>query len=107
MALAANAIAGMLFLYIQWKDPEVNWGAAPQARKYYAAMQSILKLRKTKAMHTKNWRPGLLVLVRDPIKRAQMMLFAQTLKKSARTHFLRHCAHGRLPHEYPKVSRGA
>merc|ERR1719334_2470461 len=36
MALAANFIAGMLFMYIQWKDPEVNWGAAPQARKYYA-----------------------------------------------------------------------
>jgi len=82
MALGANAIALSLFCYIQWKDPEVNWGAAPQARKYYAAMQSILKLRKTKAVHTKNWRPGLLVLVRDPIKRAQMMLFAQTLKKA-------------------------
>jgi len=59
----------------------VNWGAAPQARKYYSAYKAILRLRKTKR-HIKNWRPGLLVLVRDPIKRAQLMLFAQTLKKA-------------------------
>ena len=80
-ALIAIVVAAILYYYVEWTDPEVNWGAAPQARKYYTAYKSILRLRKTKK-HIKNWRPGLLVLVRDPLKRAQLMLFAQTLKKA-------------------------
>merc|ERR1719474_406067 len=80
-ALVACTVAATLYYYVEWTDPEVNWGAAPQARKYYSAYKAILRLRKTKR-HVKNWRPGLLVLVRDPIKRAQLMLFAQTLKKA-------------------------
>ncbi len=107
--------------HFEWTDPEVNWGAAPEARKYYNAYKAILKLRKTKR-HIKNWRPGLLVLVRDPIKRAQMMLFAQTLKKGHgpifyatvhtgdyRTNIRKfHEAHslGYLPHNAPKNSKG-
>eukprot|EP01083_Nonionella_stella_P229388 811983_1 len=120
-ALVACLIAFSLCLYVEWKDPEVNWGAAPQARKYYNAYKAILKLRKTKR-HIKNWRPGLLVLVRDPIKRAQMMLFAQTLKKGHgpifyatvhtgdyRTNIRKfHEAHslGYLPVNAPKNSKG-
>jgi len=80
-ALIACTVASVLYFYVEWVDPEVNWGAAPQARKYYTAYKSILRLRKTKK-HIKNWRPGLLVLVRDPLKRPQLMIFAQTLKKS-------------------------
>merc|ERR1719229_530667 len=80
-ALVACLVASVLYFYVEWVDPEVNWGAAPQARKYYTAYKSILRLRKTKK-HIKNWRPGLLVLVRDPLKRPQLMIFAQTLKKS-------------------------
>jgi solute carrier family 12 sodium/potassium/chloride transporter 2 len=120
-ALFACLIALLLFLYVEWTEPEVNWGAAPQARKYYNAYKAILKLRKTKR-HIKNWRPGLLVLVRDPIKRAQMMLFAQTLKKGHgpifyatvhtgdyRTNIRKfHEAHslGYLPLNAPKNSKG-
>merc|ERR1719384_198017 len=81
MALVACVVAFLLHSYVTWTDPEVNWGAAPQARKHYSAYKAILRLRKSK-QHVKNWRPGYLVLVRDPIKRAQMMLFAQTLKKA-------------------------
>eukprot|EP01084_Bolivina_argentea_P000479 897_1 len=119
--LVACVIAGLLFAYVYWKDPEVNWGAAPQARKFYTAYKAILRLRKTKS-HIKNWRPGLLVLVRDPIKRAQMMLFAQTLKKGHgpifyatvhtgdyRTNIRKfHEAHslGYLPFNAPKNSKG-
>merc|ERR1719361_303562 len=80
-ALIANFVAACLYYYVVYTDPEVNWGSAPQARKFYSAYKAILRLRKTKR-HIKNWRPGLLVLVRDPIKRAQLMLFAQTLKKA-------------------------
>jgi amino acid transporter len=81
-ALLAGLIGGGIYIYVYYKDPDVNWGSAPQSRKFFKAYKSILKLRKTKALHIKNWRPGFLVLCRDPIKRPQMMLFAQTLKKS-------------------------
>ena len=120
-ALVACVVAGALWAYVQWTDPEVNWGAAPQARKYYSAYKAILRLRKTKS-HVKNWRPGYLVLVRDPIKRAQMMLFAQTLKKAhgptfyATVHvgdyrtnirkFQEAHSLGYLPHNAPKGSKG-
>jgi len=120
-ALVACMIVFVLYSYVEYKDPEVNWGAAPQARKYYSAYKAILKLRKTKS-HIKNWRPGVLVLVRDPIKRAQLMLFAQTLKKAHgpvfyatvhtgdyRTNIRKfHEAHslGYLPLNAPKQSKG-
>ena len=120
-AVIAVLIAAFLYAYVEFTEPEVNWGAAPQARKYYNAYKAILKLRKTKK-HIKNWRPGLLVLVRDPIKRAQMMLFAQTLKKAHgpifyatvhtgdyRTNIRKfHEAHslGYLPDNAPKNSKG-
>merc|ERR1719384_1336813 len=121
MALVACVVAFLLHSYVTWTDPEVNWGAAPQARKHYSAYKAILRLRKSK-QHVKNWRPGYLVLVRDPIKRAQMMLFAQTLKKAhgptfyATVHtgdyrtnirrFQEAHSHGYLPSNSPKKSKG-
>lgn len=120
-ALVAGIAAFTIYAYVEWNEPEVNWGAAPQARAFYSAYTSILKLRKTKK-HIKNWRPGLLVLVRDPIKLAQMMLYAQTLKKAHGPIFYAtvhtgdysanigkfHYAHsvGYLPENVPKNSTG-
>ena len=31
-ALVACLVAGVLYSYVQYTDPEVNWGAAPQVR---------------------------------------------------------------------------
>jgi len=80
-ALAALLIAGMLFFYVYFKDPDINWGAAPQARRYYDVYKALLKLRKTK-QHIKTWRPAFLILTRDPIKKPQLLLFTQTLNKA-------------------------
>ena len=120
-ALVAGLIAFLIYAYVEFTEPEVNWGSAPQARKFYDAYKSILKLRSGKK-HIKNWRPGVLVLVRDPIKRPQMMLYAQTLKKAHgpifyatvhtgdyRTNIRKfHEAHslGYLPENAPKNSKG-
>eukprot|EP00485_Elphidium_margaritaceum_P009224 CAMPEP_0202689974 /NCGR_PEP_ID=MMETSP1385-20130828/5133_1 /ASSEMBLY_ACC=CAM_ASM_000861 /TAXON_ID=933848 /ORGANISM="Elphidium margaritaceum" /LENGTH=1064 /DNA_ID=CAMNT_0049345195 /DNA_START=35 /DNA_END=3229 /DNA_ORIENTATION=+ len=80
-ALIASLIAIILFGYVWMTDPDVNWGAAPQARRYYDAYRSLLALRKNK-QHIKTWRPSFLVLVRDPVKLPRLLLFSQTLKKT-------------------------
>ena len=37
MALTANGVVvGTLFLYVEWKELEANWGAALQTRKHHA-----------------------------------------------------------------------
>eukprot|EP00484_Ammonia_sp_Unknown_P002454 CAMPEP_0197076228 /NCGR_PEP_ID=MMETSP1384-20130603/212009_1 /TAXON_ID=29189 /ORGANISM="Ammonia sp." /LENGTH=1059 /DNA_ID=CAMNT_0042515081 /DNA_START=31 /DNA_END=3210 /DNA_ORIENTATION=+ len=80
-AVVACVIALSLYGYIEYKDPAINWGSAPEARAYYSVYNSLIKLQKKK-QHIKTWRPAFLVLVRDPVNRPQLMLFTQTLKKS-------------------------
>eukprot|EP01084_Bolivina_argentea_P045711 84135_1 len=113
-ALIAVLIALILYMYVEWRgDTETNWGNAQEARKYYTVYKGLLELRKTK--HIKNWRPGFLVLLSDPIKNASMMLFTQTLKKAHSPIFYgtvhtgdyraAHC-HGYLPNECPRNATG-
>eukprot|EP00484_Ammonia_sp_Unknown_P020249 CAMPEP_0197038040 /NCGR_PEP_ID=MMETSP1384-20130603/15088_1 /TAXON_ID=29189 /ORGANISM="Ammonia sp." /LENGTH=1085 /DNA_ID=CAMNT_0042468433 /DNA_START=45 /DNA_END=3302 /DNA_ORIENTATION=+ len=119
-ALVAILIACLLFSYVYFTDPEINWGAAPQARRYYDVYTSLLKLRKTK-QHIRTWRPSILVLTRDPIKKPQLMLFTQTLQKSHGPLFYatvhtgdyrtnirkyRELSSGYLPAECPKNAKG-
>lgn len=80
-ALAAVVIGYGLYMYISWRDPQVNWGSAYESRVMYNAYQTVLKLRKRKK-HIKNWRPGFLVLCSNPVTSPHLVLFSQTLRKA-------------------------
>ncbi|VDD80511.1 unnamed protein product [Mesocestoides corti] len=64
-ALAALALAGGIYKYIEYKGASKEWGDATRGLKFTTATRAILALG-TKPIHTKNWRPQLLVYV--PVK---------------------------------------
>jgi len=86
-AIVAFFIAFMLFQYINYIDPDVDWGRVQESRLYYDAFKSVLKLDKGEnshktGFHVKHWRPGFLVLCGDPLHRPHLIHFANTLSKS-------------------------
>ena len=85
-AIIALFIAFLLFQYISYIDPDVDWGKVQESRLYYDAFKSVLKLDKgsnnSAGFHVKHWRPGFLVLCGDPLHRPHLIHFANTLSKS-------------------------
>eukprot|EP00108_Taenia_solium_P003317 TsM_000004301 transcript=TsM_000004301 gene=TsM_000004301 len=61
-ALAALAIAGGIYKYIEYMGASKEWGDATRGLQFTTATRAILALG-TKPIHTKNWRPQLLVYV--------------------------------------------
>uniref|UniRef100_A0A1W7R9K3 Solute carrier family 12 member 4 n=1 Tax=Hadrurus spadix TaxID=141984 RepID=A0A1W7R9K3_9SCOR len=60
-ALAAMAIAGCIYKYIEFRGAEKEWGDGIHGLALSAARYSLLKLEEGPP-HTKNWRPQVLVL---------------------------------------------
>eukprot|EP01083_Nonionella_stella_P007033 20339_1 len=88
-AMLALFIAFVLFQYINYIDPDVDWGKVQESRLYYDAFKSVLRLDKGRmssynkaGLHVKHWRPGFLVLCGDPLHRPHLIHFANTLSKS-------------------------
>ncbi|KAK7498877.1 hypothetical protein BaRGS_00009969 [Batillaria attramentaria] len=82
-ALAAIAIAGCIYKYIEYKGAEQEWGDGIRGLAMSAARYSLLRLQEGPP-HTKNWRPQLLVLMKldenlQP-KYPKMAQFANQLK---------------------------
>eukprot|EP01138_Halocafeteria_seosinensis_P006254 gb/GECG01006395.1/.p1 GENE.gb/GECG01006395.1/~~gb/GECG01006395.1/.p1 ORF type:complete len:1147 (+),score=102.26 gb/GECG01006395.1/:1-3441(+) len=70
-ALVSVALGGVLYKYIEWTDPAINWGPASDAARYLTAISALYKLRKIKTDatgrgHVKTFRPSYLVMTKDP-----------------------------------------
>nr|VZH91199.1 unnamed protein product [Spirometra erinaceieuropaei] len=61
-ALVALAVAGGIYKYIEYKGASKEWGDATRGLQFTTATRAILALGR-KPIHTKNWRPQLLVYV--------------------------------------------
>uniref|UniRef100_A0A914XM99 Solute carrier family 12 member 2 n=1 Tax=Plectus sambesii TaxID=2011161 RepID=A0A914XM99_9BILA len=90
----------MLFMYIHYRKPEVNWGTSTQAQSYKSALQSMLKLVKIQE-HVKNYRPQLLVLTGNPIARPSLVDFVNNITKGSN---LMICGHV-IPYAYAPPDR--
>eukprot|EP00494_Astrolonche_serrata_P025727 UN25988 len=80
IAILSVLIAAGIYKYIEWSDPDVNWGTAMQSRHYSSALSSILRLRKDTA-HVKTFRPKFLVLTGSVHERRHLVYFGQTLRE--------------------------
>ncbi|XP_029834473.3 solute carrier family 12 member 4 isoform X1 [Ixodes scapularis] len=82
-ALAAMAIAGIVYKYIEYRGAEKEWGDGLRGLALSAARYSLLRLEEGPP-HTKNWRPQVLVLCKlnqDYMpKYRKMISFASQLK---------------------------
>ena len=79
--LITLGLCGIIFAYLTALDPEVNWGAAGEARKYVSALKSLESLAVGTREHVKTYRPQFLVMSGKPIDRPWLVKFASMLQK--------------------------
>ena len=77
-ALIAFVICGLLYSYILYRDPDVNWGSVNQAKIYQRAIRANLALQAQEP-HVKNWRPQVLLLTGDFASRLALVKLASML----------------------------
>ncbi|XP_076339954.1 solute carrier family 12 member 2-like isoform X4 [Tachypleus tridentatus] len=79
-ALITYAIILALYIYIQHRKPDVNWGSSTQAQTYKSALSSVVKLNQVEE-HVKNYRPQILLLTGNPNSRPPLVDFAYSITK--------------------------
>ncbi|KAJ8366312.1 hypothetical protein AAFF_G00362780 [Aldrovandia affinis] len=82
-AIVAMVIAGMIYKYIEYHGAEKEWGDGIRGLSLSAARFALLRLEEG-PLHTKNWRPQLLVLLKldedAHVKSPRLLTFASQLK---------------------------
>ncbi|CAG0891817.1 unnamed protein product [Darwinula stevensoni] len=97
VALATLGVTISLYLLVQYRKPEANWGSSTQAQIYSTALKNTHELNKT-AEHVKNYRPQLLVLAGPPSSRPPLLDFAYLITKSYSLLVVGHVVKGRMRH---------
>ncbi|KAI6649092.1 Solute carrier family 12 member 1-like [Oopsacas minuta] len=64
-ALVTVILILLLYKYVDFRKPNVNWGSSTQAYRHRTAIVNLYKLEKLPE-HVKNFRPQMLVLTGDP-----------------------------------------
>ncbi|XP_054160523.1 solute carrier family 12 member 1-like [Oppia nitens] len=79
-ALGTFVIILGLYIWIQYRKPDVNWGSSTQAQTYLRALNSVYRLNLV-PNHVKNFRPQILVLTGSPSSRPPIIDFSNTISK--------------------------
>ena len=77
-ALVTCVIFMALYKYLDFSEPEVNWGGSSQAKVYKKTLSNLVKLEKT-AEHIKTFRPQMIIFLKDRQKELNSLLFASQL----------------------------
>ncbi|KAG0716781.1 Bumetanide-sensitive sodium-(potassium)-chloride cotransporter [Chionoecetes opilio] len=80
-ALITFIITVALYLFVSYRNPDVNWGSSTQAQTYVSALKTTLDLN-TIEEHVKNYRPQLLVLTGPVASRPPLIDFAQSITRN-------------------------
>lgn len=82
-ALVAIVIAGCIYKYIEYRGAEKEWGDGIRGLSLNAARYALIRLEGS-PLHTKNWRPQLLVLCKLnsdlAVKHPRLLSFTSQLK---------------------------
>ncbi|XP_049889485.1 solute carrier family 12 member 7-like isoform X1 [Epinephelus moara] len=82
-ALVAMVIAGCIYKYIEYRGAVKEWGDGIRGLSLNAARYALIRLEEA-PLHTKNWRPQLLVLCKlDPdltVRHPRLLSFTTQLK---------------------------
>ncbi|XP_055351604.1 solute carrier family 12 member 3-like isoform X2 [Paramacrobiotus metropolitanus] len=79
-AIIALGAVGLVYLFVFYKKPQVNWGTSGQANIYRAALTDTYKLQKTPE-HVKTYRPQILVLTGLPCVRPALVYMANAITR--------------------------
>jgi len=80
-AILTVILAAMLYVYLLWLDPAVNWGAAGEARRYLRTLKGMEELQSLTREHVKTYRPQFLVMCGKPEERPGLVRFVSLLSK--------------------------
>ncbi|XP_055058227.2 solute carrier family 12 member 7 isoform X4 [Misgurnus anguillicaudatus] len=82
-ALIVIVVSGFIYKYIEYRGAEKEWGDGLRGLSLNAAHYSLIKLEETQ-LHTKNWRPQLLVFLKLDsdleVKHSRLLSFTTQLK---------------------------
>jgi len=62
--VAACAVVGLLYKYIEFQKVKVQWGDGTRGLQYQRARNALLQLEKLTSVHVKNWRPQVLLFAK-------------------------------------------
>ncbi|XP_068225470.1 bumetanide-sensitive sodium-(potassium)-chloride cotransporter-like isoform X2 [Palaemon carinicauda] len=93
MALVTFVVVVALYLFVSYRNPDVNWGSSTQAQTYVTALKATLDLVAVEE-HVKNYRPQLLVLSGPAGSRPPLVDFAQSITKNISLLALGHVIQG-------------
>nr|DAZ85678.1 TPA_exp: sodium chloride co-transporter a [Petromyzon marinus] len=79
-AIIAFGMWIILYLYVTYRRPDVNWGSSMQAMSFNTALYTNLTLDR-ELYHVKNYRPNCLVLTGPPNLRPALVDFVGTFTK--------------------------
>uniref|UniRef100_A0A0P4WBS6 Na+/K+/2Cl-cotransporter n=1 Tax=Scylla olivacea TaxID=85551 RepID=A0A0P4WBS6_SCYOL len=80
-ALITFLITIALYLFVSYRNPNVNWGSSTQAQTYVSALKTTLDLNSIEE-HVKNYRPQILVLSGPVGSRPPLIDFAYSITKN-------------------------
>ncbi|XP_046717844.1 solute carrier family 12 member 2 isoform X2 [Silurus meridionalis] len=80
-ALLTNVIVLSLYIYVNYKKPDVNWGSSTQALTYHQALTHSLQLCGV-ADHIKTFRPQCLVMTGAPNSRPALLHLVHAFTKN-------------------------
>nr|UQS87558.1 solute carrier family 12 member 2 [Rhamdia quelen] len=80
-ALLTNVIVLSLYIYVNYKKPDVNWGSSTQALTYHQALTHSLQLCGV-ADHVKTFRPQCLVMTGAPNSRPALLHLVHAFTKN-------------------------
>jgi solute carrier family 12 sodium/potassium/chloride transporter 2 len=79
-ALVTFVCVLILYTYVHFRKPNVNWGSSSQSQSFVSALKAIQTLTKVED-HVKNYRPKVMVLSGTPGDRPALLDFANLLTK--------------------------
>ncbi|XP_058268621.1 solute carrier family 12 member 2 isoform X1 [Hemibagrus wyckioides] len=98
-ALLTNVIVLSLYIYVNYKKPDVNWGSSTQALTYHQALTHSLQLCGV-ADHVKTFRPQCLVMTGAPNSRPALLHLVHAFTKNVG---LMVCGHVRISSRRPNL----
>lgn len=100
VALIAISVVACLYKYIEYQKVAAHWGDGMRGMRFQRARQALLELEKIDAMHTKNWRPQVLLYAKvdsdGNLKQPRLLPFCGQLKGARGVTIISTAIEGRL-----------
>lgn len=90
-ALAAFAIAAIVYFYLRKKDIQTSWGDAKRGYIFKSTRDNLMYLEQNPT-HPKNWRPILVGVTNDPMRDRQMLRVGSWMESQRGLYTVTHIA---------------